>query len=153
MSLYNIIAHRANLDGPSAGENSPEQVEKALELGFDVEIDVWCINDYFYLGHDYHQYCVDGNFLLQKGLWCHAKNLRALELLLGMGAHCFFHDKDPYTLTSDGYIWVYPGYDIGAAGTVLVMPEWMNTDFTKFSYPRDLYGICTDYPTLLEKSL
>jgi hypothetical protein len=48
-----IIAHRALLNGPNkALENQPSSIEKAIELGFYVEIDVWSVNHKWFLGHD-----------------------------------------------------------------------------------------------------
>lgn len=44
-----IISHRGNLNGPSPKtENTPEQIDFALKKGFDVEIDLWKINDKFF---------------------------------------------------------------------------------------------------------
>ena len=56
-----IIAHRANIGGQdSAVENSPEQIDKCIELGYDVEIDLRYhkTTDTFWLGHDEPQYKV-----------------------------------------------------------------------------------------------
>ena len=51
-----IIAHRGNLSGPTQTENHPDQIKKALDLGFDVEIDVWYKENKVFLGHDFPQY-------------------------------------------------------------------------------------------------
>ncbi len=41
-----IIAHRANLNGPDhETENTPASINKAIKLGFDVEVDIWYINN------------------------------------------------------------------------------------------------------------
>ena len=74
-----LISHRGNLNGASAYENHPEYIQEALNQGFDVEIDVWWIDDTgFWLGHDKPQYLVDEYYLENPKLWCHAKNLEAL---------------------------------------------------------------------------
>jgi glycerophosphoryl diester phosphodiesterase len=40
-----LIAHRGLTDGPNKDlENSPEQILKAIDQGFDCEIDLWIIN-------------------------------------------------------------------------------------------------------------
>ena len=73
-----FISHRGNLQGPDKNqENSPDYVQTALEKGYDVEIDVWFVNDVFYLGHDKPQYQIDESFLKNDKLWCHAKNPRS----------------------------------------------------------------------------
>ena len=48
-----LISHRGNVDGKYPQyENLPEYVDKALDLGYDVEVDLWIDNDGYYLGHD-----------------------------------------------------------------------------------------------------
>jgi hypothetical protein len=48
-----IISHRGNLYGPDKeNENKPDQIQKVLNLGYYVEIDVWFIDEKLYLGHD-----------------------------------------------------------------------------------------------------
>ena len=59
-----LISHRGNIDGPNLNnENDPENILKVLNLGYDVEIDVWFIDNEFYLGHDYPKYIVNKSFL------------------------------------------------------------------------------------------
>ena len=43
------ISHRGNLKGKTDKENHPDQVNYCLEHGFDVEVDVWYIDEEFYL--------------------------------------------------------------------------------------------------------
>ena len=39
-----IISHRGNLNGPNKNlENRLDTIEKAIQLGFDVEVDIWLI--------------------------------------------------------------------------------------------------------------
>ena len=102
-----FISHRGNICGPNPDhENNPEQITKVVSMGFDVEIDVWYQNDAWYLGHDKPQTEIDISFLKNTKLWCHAKNLSALEKMIDLNIHCFWHQTDDYTLTSNGYILV-----------------------------------------------
>ena len=58
------ISHRGNLNGKSMYENHPEYIEETLCQDFEVEIDVWWIDDSgFWLGHDKPQYPVDEHYL------------------------------------------------------------------------------------------
>ena len=58
-----IISHRGNLHGKEVdNENNPEYIKKALRK-FEVEVDVWFIDDSWFLGHDRPQYPVDLDFL------------------------------------------------------------------------------------------
>lgn len=144
-----IIAHRANLNGPILErENHPDAILEALDRGFDVEIDVWRVNDAFLLGHDGPAHTVDKAFLLRQGLWVHAKNLDAMAALKDE-TNCFFHDVDDAVFTSRNFIWVYPGKPL-PPGSVCVSPE-------KADYPVEAlakcYAICTDYPQRYEALL
>ena len=77
-----LISHRGNLNGPNAkDENKPEYIKEALSKDFDVEVDVRNYNNKLYLGHDEPLYEVNESFLLNKKLWCHAKDANALEEL------------------------------------------------------------------------
>ena len=61
------IAHRGLFNGPDKTlENHPEQILNALDLGFDVEIDLWHVNcrpQEWWLGHDAPTYPIDASFL------------------------------------------------------------------------------------------
>ena len=107
-----VIAHRGNTQGPDKRENEPQYIIDTIELGYDVEVDVW-YNDKeeaYYLGHDKPQYIVNLQYLkdISSRAYFHAKNIDALSKLTGLGFHVFYHDKDDYTLTSKGLIWAYP---------------------------------------------
>lgn len=147
-----LIAHRGNINGPEPElENTPLHIMNALEKGYDVEIDVWYINDKWYLGHDKPTYMVE-RFLEHPNLWCHAKNLQALESMLDYNLHCFWHQKDDYTLTSNGYIWTYPNKPICAKSVIVVKDRqetqyWAGVDSLRDS---NVYGVCSDYVGLLK---
>ena len=137
------ISHRVNLEGPTLFENEPWHLEKVLDLGIDVEVDVRIVKDKLFLGHDLPQHEISKNFLLQKGVWCHAKDIFTLHALLEIDAHCFFHDTDDATLTSRGYIWTYPGKYL-TPKSIAVLPEK--------SYLKNIpyAGVCTDYPLVFK---
>jgi hypothetical protein len=133
-----LISHRGNLDGPNpTQENHPDYLTKALQLGFDVELDVWYRAGEVHLGHDAPQYTTTLQFLKNDKFWCHAKDLAALELMLENNIHCFWHQDDDFTLTSKGYIWTYPKKP-ACSKSVLVMPKRKKIE-------KGCYGICTDY--------
>lgn len=137
-----LISHRGNLNGPiPANENSPEYILKAITLGYDVEIDVWYHNSKIYLGHDYGKYEADIHFLLNKKLWCHAKNIDALSLMLEYNEiNCFWHQTDDYTVTSKGFIWTYPNKEITKKSVIVCLDDNMPNNLKK----NILYGICGD---------
>ena len=139
-----LIAHRGNLYGPNpTKENSIEYINQALEKGFDVEIDLWYINNLWYLGHDEPQYLVQFSYIHNNKdrFWCHAKNKNALfELLRYPSINCFWHQEDDYTITSKNFIWVYPGKEL-LKNSICVMPERANYSKEELKI---CYGICSD---------
>lgn len=140
-----FIAHRGNTAGPNPKrENSVDYINEALAKGFDVELDIWYINDIWYLGHDYNQYEIGFNFIWKNRtkFWCHAKNKEALfELLKYHQINCFWHQEDKYTITSKRFIWAYPGSKL-VSNSICVMPERV-----KYSHEdlKQCYAICSDF--------
>jgi hypothetical protein len=133
-----LISHRGNISGPNPKlENTISYIEQAITQGFDVEIDVckWD-GEYFYLGHDEPGEAVPPSWFYFKPIWAHAKDHTSLTELIKRGIHCFWHNTDRYTLTSQGYIWAYPG-EPGGENCISVHPE-QQKDWKKFA------GICSD---------
>lgn len=133
------IAHRGNISGPSHRENQPSYLKDAIVQGYDIELDLWKIKGLLWLGHDGPQYLIPESFLLEIGhaAWIHCKNLEALDFLNSTLPHLnyFWHQEDNYTLTSQGYIWAYPGMEV-TSKTVIV-------DLENSKYYESL-GICSD---------
>ena len=140
---FKVISHRGNIEGPDLeNENKPKNILKVIKKGFDVEVDVWFIKDRLYLGHDEPQHEVNLKFLQNNKLWCHAKNILALQYMLLHNVHCFWHQTDDFTITSKGYLWTYPGKNL-TNQSICVMPEradYSHSEILKCS------GVCTDYP-------
>lgn len=138
-----IISHRGNLDGPDpARENTTEYIAEAASAGFEVEVDVWLLGGKFRLGHDGPGEEVSGDWLLENDgvLWCHAKNVPALEAMASRGLRCFFHEGDEATITSRGVIWMHCGSTHVVGGSICVLPE------LRAGVPSGCLGVCTDYP-------
>ena len=135
------IAHRGNIKQKEPHlENHPDYLMAAIQKGYDVEVDVWLVDNNWVLGHDAPQYQVSSSFLAHNQMWLHAKNLLALARLVKEKHHCFWHQEDDVTLTSRGYLWTFPGKEL-MPGSISVMPE-----FVQYS-PQELQrcaGICTD---------
>lgn len=146
-----IISHRGNLDGVNKSlENEPSQIEKALNLKYDVEIDLWKINGKLLLGHDKPLYEVSLKWLenFKEHLWIHCKNIEALNCVKNK-FNAFGHNIDDYVLTSKNYIWVYPGKEL-VDNCITVLPENSNYNLKEISKS---FGICTDFPIKFENSL
>lgn len=143
-----LIAHRGNIQGAKRWfENKPEYVDIALQLGYDVEVDVFYEKGDFWLGHDAPRYRVNEAYLTLPGIWCHAKSMEALERMLNNPEiHCFWHEEDQFTLTSRNLIWTA---DESSANenSVLVSLDETTDKFTK------LYGICSDNVKFIKEAI
>jgi hypothetical protein len=137
------IAHRGNTRGPSDSENEPIHIVVAISQGFDVEVDVWMNLSGIYLGHDKPQYQIDETYLedIKAHAWFHCKNIEALGYFVNHmpDARFFWHQEDDHTLTSNGYIWTYPGKTV-TNKSIVVLKEPADLEIYK-----DAYGVCTDY--------
>ena len=140
-----LIAHKGNTDGPNPStENNPEQIDKCIAAGYDVEIDVWwnAQENKLFLGHDKPQYEVKWWWLAGRTehLWIHCKDFPTLHEFTTntSGYNYFWHQGDDYTLTSKNYIWSSPGKPF-TSQTVMVIE---NVEDVK---EYDCYGICSDY--------
>lgn len=146
--LMKLIAHRGNWRGRDKSlENSLNHILSAIEHNFDVEVDCWHKDGEFFLGHDGPEHEVEIEFLnvYKDRLWIHAKDYITFCKLLSEGFHCFFHDQDEYTLTSDKIIWAYSGKFISSDyPSIAVMPELSEG----YIVPEDIYGVCSDNLTM-----
>lgn len=134
-----IISHRGYIKGIDKSiENNPTNILRLLKKKIHVEIDVRFYKNSFYLGHDKPQYKIDTKFLQHKNLWCHLKDANALKEIKSVKCHYFWHQEDDYTLTSKGYIWVYPGKSL-IKNSIAVLPEKFNQDTSICK------GVCTDF--------
>jgi hypothetical protein len=137
-----LISHRGNLVGPDPlRDNQVDAVEQVISKGFLCEVDVHYVDGYFWLGHDAPCSRVPLTFLQRPSIIAHAKDGQTLVALLQEKVHTFWHDKDPYTLTSNGYVWAFPGYE--QAGMISVLPE--RSGFTKEDLAhKGCIGVCSD---------
>ena len=140
-----LISHRGNINGKNEElENYPDYIYAALNLGYVVEIDIRYHQDQLWLGHDGPYHLIDIEWLLKRSdkLWIHCKNELAVEYFtendyLAKDLNWFWHEEDTLTLTSFGYVWVYPGKQ-PIKNSIAVMPELKNDDVSK------CMGICSD---------
>lgn len=137
-----LIAHRGNLWGKSVHfENHPEYVDLALKQNFEAEIDVW-FEDGLFLGHDKPKFQITEDWLIERKdkLWLHCKNIKAVEWFYDKkDFNYFWHQEDTLTLTSKGYVWVYPDKQ-PVKDSIAVLPELHpNIDISQ------CIGICSDY--------
>jgi hypothetical protein len=153
-----LISHRGNLNGPNPQkENSFNYILKALKShpDLEVEVDLWRIDNKWYLGHDKPEHRISFSRLLlsRKRLWFHCKNLEALSFCSGNygdAVKAFWHEEDKYTLTTNRYIWTFPN-QLTTKNSILVVLKKEDNLLYKSRIEKNeiqVRGICTDYPTL-----
>jgi hypothetical protein len=137
------IAHRGNVFGKEPDrENEPDYLLRAINMGFDVEVDVWVLDDTVWFGHDSPVYGPIGmEFLdtISDAAWFHCKNLEALVWFKknNNSFRYFWHEEDSYTLTSNGYIWTYPGMQLSQYSILVDLDNKIETSI-------NLFGVCSD---------
>ena len=142
-----LISHRGNTNGKNPLlENKPDYIIYAINQGYDCEIDVWINNSKLFLGHDAPETEIKLDFLetYKDRLWIHCKNINALDYLIQKDFHCFFHDKDTYTITNKGYIWGNINSPL-TNNTICVMPELHDKSSFEQSQLYNCEGICSDF--------
>ncbi len=145
--MVRIISHRGNIMGPCPDkENRPSYIDCAIQLGYDVEVDIRYNNNEFWLGHDEPQYKIEMSWIkLRKDkIWFHCKDQNSSVKFLELrDSYRFFcHKNDDYVLTSNGYIWVH---DLESnINEKCIIPLLSDNDIS--SYKGNNPGfICTDY--------
>ena len=118
-----------------------EEIDTALAMGYDAEVDVRVVKDRFYLGHDGPEVEVSQSYLSDRSdfLWIHCKNSHALKKLLSLDFNYFFHVDDDYTITSRGIVWAHPRAEV-IPDSIVVLPEIYERSMN------NIYGVCTDFP-------
>lgn len=151
-----LIAHRGNTMSSCMDldnlENNPIQIDRALYLGYDAEVDIYTYNNNIYLGHDSPKYKISFEWLhnRREKLWIHCKTIESLlymrmtdNILMLKGEqplHYFFHQNDDVVLTSKGFLWHFPGKGSLGIHSVGCLPELHNSwDLNS------CYGVCSDH--------
>ena len=115
-----LISHRGNINGIDfVQENTKPYIQQAIDLGYDVEVDIRYEDNNFLFGHDYGQYDVELQWLLDRKdkLWVHCKDFESLSKLIDTEVRVFYHQKEPLLSERE-------------------LKSWKRTD---------VYGICSDY--------
>jgi hypothetical protein len=146
--LQQFIAHRGNVDGRIAHtENKPETIQELNRKGIACEIDVWYIENKYWLGHDAPETEISFEWLMDylPLRLIHCKHREALDNLhrlcgkLGYDINLFYHTVEDYALTSRGHIIVHPDQSC-LPDSIEMMPEMSKQrDIKTFSN-----SVCSD---------
>lgn len=152
-----IISHRGNISGPDhSHENTVEQIQKCIDLGYDVEIDLRMRNGAPHLGHDSADHEVAADWLRerQSNLWIHVKEYSALVWLMSEvpTANFFCHESDRYTLVSNGKVWCHDLTNVMTDKCVIPLLSLEQVQSYDFKNQGSLYAVCTDYVRECERA-
>ena len=114
----------------------------ALNRGFCVNINLWKLPKSFAVGVDYPMEEVDPDFLSgnKEKLLLRAMNIESLKWMLENGYHCYWREKDDFTVSSHGFI-----LSFGVAvipHSIVMNPELCLVDDLR---DKNLVGICSDF--------
>lgn len=144
-----LISHRGNIEGRDPQlENTYRAINTALAKGFDVEVDVWKINDQYFLGHDRPDKKVHIDWFLERSesLWIHAKNLAALRTMWSVSHfNVFWQENDKFSMTSKGFIWTNVGEPTTNKSVLVALNREDLVGLTSGTY-----AICSDYVNYLK---
>lgn len=154
-----LIAHRGNTNGPNPElENTPAYIQKALDNGFFVEVDIYYKNNNFYMGH-YSNTTVllPLEYFKNPYIFLHCKDVITLQKAIQyLKVQCltdsslvyqcdiFYHEFDNATITlTTGLIWAFPFKGGCSHNTIFVCPEF----YGKLSEQdfNTCFGVCSDY--------
>lgn len=139
-----FIAHRGNLNGPNpACENAPFYIDAAISAGHLVEVDLRRVGGDLFLGHDYPHYQVTPEWIDERknSLLIHLKDFAAAKAVTDCW-HTFCHAGDPYTLTSEGKLWLH---DISLYPNLDTIVPLMTRELVSAYGHRNVYAICSDW--------
>lgn len=150
-----LISHRGNINGINPlKENTPGYIDKAISLGYDVEIDIW-FTDKLYLGHDFPEYTINQSWLKDrsKNLWVHCKNFKALSKLIDSSIKVFYHQKENHTIIGNtNIIWSHQIHEADHKSIIPLLDQNSINQYFK-SPSKKLYGICSDYVQQVKEKL
>ncbi|MEK6883441.1 MAG: hypothetical protein AABY22_27690, partial [Nanoarchaeota archaeon] len=155
--IHRIISHRGNLQNAiPEQENHPNYIDKAIEAGFHVEVDIRNSKDGFSLGHDKTDYLVTAKWILRRKrqILFHAKDIESGIRLRKLNSEIkyFMHLGDPFVLISNGLVWVHDLSLLSNDRCIIPLIDKNSIDNFDFK-DKMLYGVCTDEPIYLKEKL
>ena len=139
-----FISHRGNINEIKPElENTKHYIQSAIDLGYDVEVDVRSVDGILFLGHDTPDYEVSIQWLLDRkdNLWIHCKDFDSLSTLLPHCLRLFFHEKEQYSIISNKLIWAH---NLDLVNSKCIIPLLHISDIDSW-IPTSVFGICSDY--------
>ena len=143
-----LISHRGNINGVEGKENHPDYIDRAIEKGYDVEIDVRQDNRTgYYLGHEQMKHHLEKSGLigLKQNLSRPAQDFGSLEILLILVLRVFYHDKELHTIIGNTQVIWSHNIEEASQNSIIPLLELDKLQVWKDMIDEDVYGICSDY--------
>lgn len=153
-----IIAHRAKLGRPLS-TNTERDIDVALRMGMDVEIDIRESGGILWVGHDEPEFPLAIRFFEDEvidRIWFHAKDERA-AVMLPRDAKVFFHGDDRLALVfgEERLVWLHPKHNpelegiiasgLDPARVVVCDVEGFPRPHFEFVKLKKFHAVCTDW--------
>lgn len=150
-----LISHRGNITGRiPESENRPSYIQDTITLGYNVEIDVRTKEGQLYLGHDFPQYRVELEWLLERknDLWIHAKDFESLNSLIETGLRVFFHEQESQSIINNtNLIW---SHDLTSTSNRSIIPLLDLESIEGYGYlAEQTFGVCSDHLNVLRQMI
>ncbi len=133
-----LIAKRGLFEGPNPEtENTVKQIQLALSKGYWVEVDIWKINNEWFIGHDVRKRSINLNKTFAgyfDKIYFHCKNQEAYDGLES-NSNNFIHNEENYAITSKGEKWQHGNFGKS------VYCKRLNGDWEKVGIYRDNFKI------------
>lgn len=133
-----LISNRGNISGCNPLlENTPDYIDSAIKLGYNVKIDLWYRDSKFFLGVEAPETEISWDWITDnlEYLWIQSMDTETFSFLLenGKALNFFYNKNDMITFTSKGFAWSNSGNK--HTSNMIVC----NTDKTD-----GLFGMCSD---------
>jgi hypothetical protein len=137
-------------------ENTPNQVSKALQYGFNAMVDAWRVDGKLYLGSDQPLYEVSEKYLQNKRLWISCRNQDMYDWIsiqnIKLYPHYFqipFGPTPNYVTTNSGYYWTFQDTPINNQ-SIMAVPESYDRGLLSTVHLR-CYGICSMFLQFIKR--
>ena len=131
-----LISNKGNISGVSENENNPEQIQNAIDNGYEVKVNLWLKDNKLYTGNNEAEHLFSLEFLEtnHSKLWLQCHDIELIKRFseidpLGLKINYFWIDNGNVVRTSKG-VWIVRENE-PFDGCVYLNPEINELDYSK----------------------
>jgi hypothetical protein len=150
------IAYRGLFEGENQQtENTPNQVQKSLQNGFNAMVDIWRVDDILYLGTTQPLYEIDEKFIQTKRIWLSCRNQDMTDWISVQNPKTYgnyFIVPQPipnYVTVSNGNLWTFQNKPINNS-SIMAVPESYDRGLLSTIHLR-CFGICSIFLNFIRR--